>query len=154
MGYLKYLLPSAVLTLTGLGVLAGGLWVWTGLALFAVMVIPDMLMGFDFSSRRISRVLTFEIVTHSQRHTDLTVPYWKLKAYQDVPLVGNVIGYFFLSLVPPRWHRVMRKHLARWDNEFANSAEKVLAKKPILMQVGYRKKSALVIRREALNIRL
>lgn len=128
MDYLKYLLPSAVLTLTGLGVLAGGLW--TGLALFAVMVIPDMLMDFDFSSRRISRVLTFEIVTHSQHRTDPTVPYWKLTAYQDVPLVGSAIGYFFLSLVPPPlWHRVMRKHLARWDNEFANSAEKELAKK-------------------------
>lgn len=344
MDYLKYLLPSAVLALTGFGVLAGGLWVWTGLALFAVMAIPDMLMDFDFSSRRmgttgalfmlfvqvipltflwvaywiftsrhpepleiigaitsmaiitaavglpighemfhrsepvsrilgavftnlflfnyielehnkshhvetssaldvdtphrgesvyhfiprlfiyvhtngfaqearrmkgygksvwfstrsrvfwqwvgavalpgvfyladgwhsvsivlatallggaivtifsyvqhyglhrvpgspiekrhalnhtrpISRVLTFEIVTHSQHHTDPTVPYWKLTAYQDVPLVGSAIGYFFLSLVPPLWHRTMRKHLARWDSEFASPAEKELAKK-------------------------
>ncbi|AJP47911.1 hypothetical protein PG1C_04365 [Rugosibacter aromaticivorans] len=54
MDYLKYFLPSAVLTLTGIGVLAGGVWVWMGLALFAVMAIPDILMGFDFSVRRMS----------------------------------------------------------------------------------------------------
>ena len=80
-------------------------------------------------TRPVSRVLTFEIVTHSQHHIDPTTPYWKLPAFKDAPLVGSAIGYFFLSLVPPLWHRVMRRHLARWDSEFASPAEKELAKK-------------------------
>jgi len=78
--------------------------------------------------RPISRILTFEIVTHSQHHIDPTTPYWKLPAYRDAPLVGSAIAFFFLSLVPPLWHRVMKPHLARWDAEFANPAEKELAR--------------------------
>nr|ART36794.1 D435 [uncultured bacterium] len=77
--------------------------------------------------RPVSRMLTFEIVTHSQHHIDPTTPYWKLPAFRDAPLVGSAIGFFFLSLVPPLWHRAMRPHLARWDAEFADPAEKALA---------------------------
>ncbi len=32
--------------------------------------------------RPISRLLTFEIVTHSMHHIDPSVPYWKLPAYR------------------------------------------------------------------------
>lgn len=78
-------------------------------------------------TRPISRMLTFEIVTHSQHHTDPTVPYYKLTAYRDVPLVGSAIAYFFLTLVPPLWHRVTKKHLACWDATFASPAERQLA---------------------------
>ncbi len=84
-------------------------------------------------TRPISRLLTFEIVTHSQHHIDPTTPYWKLPAFRDAPLVGSAIGFFFLSLVPPLWHRVMRGHLARWDMEFANPAEKELARQANLV---------------------
>ncbi|GAB4353578.1 MAG: alkane 1-monooxygenase AlkB1 [Immundisolibacter sp.] len=78
-------------------------------------------------TRPISRLLTFEIVTHSMHHMDPSVPYWKLPAYRDAPLVGSAIMYFLLSLVPPLWHRVMRRHLAHWDAHFASPDERVLA---------------------------
>lgn len=78
-------------------------------------------------TRPISRLLTFEIVTHSMHHIDPSVPYWKLPAYRDAPLVGSAISYFLLSLVPPLWHRVMRRHLEHWDTHFASPAERALA---------------------------
>jgi fatty acid desaturase len=78
-------------------------------------------------TRPISRMLTFEIVTHSGHHTDPATPYWKLQAYRDVPLVGSAIGCFFMCLVPPLWHRAMRPHLQRWDEQFASPAERELA---------------------------
>lgn len=78
-------------------------------------------------TRPLSRVLTFEIVTHSMHHIDPSVPYWKLPAYRDAPLVGSAISYFLLSLVPPLWHRVMRRHLEHWDTHFASPAERALA---------------------------
>lgn len=79
-------------------------------------------------TRPVSRMLTFEIVTHSQHHMNPMTPYWLLPAYRDAPLVGSAIGYFFLSLVPPLWHRVMRGHLACWDRQFATPAELRLAR--------------------------
>lgn len=79
-------------------------------------------------TRPISRMMTFEIVTHSQHHIDPSAPYWKLPAFRDAPLVGSAIAFFLLSLAPPLWHKVMRRHLERWDSEFANSAEKELAR--------------------------
>ncbi len=78
-------------------------------------------------TKPISRVLTFEIVTHSMHHIDPSTPYWKLPPYRDAPLVGSAIAYFWLSLVPPLWHRVMRKHLQHWDDNFASAGERELA---------------------------
>lgn len=78
-------------------------------------------------TKPISRLLTFEIVTHSMHHIDPTTPYWKLPPYRDAPLVGSAITFFWLSLVPPLWHRVMRKHLQQWDQNFATEGELELA---------------------------
>jgi len=78
-------------------------------------------------TKPISRVMTFEIVTHSMHHIDPSTPYWKLPPYRDAPLVGSAIAYFWLSLVPPLWHRVMRKHLQHWDENFASEGELELA---------------------------
>jgi hypothetical protein len=80
-------------------------------------------------TRPVSRILTFEIVTHSGHHMDPTTPYWELTAYRDAPLVGSALAYFFLSLVPPLWHRTMRKRLHEWDDRFATPAERHLAAK-------------------------
>lgn len=77
--------------------------------------------------RPLSRALTFEIVTHSQHHIDPTTSYWDLPVYRDAPLVGSAIAYFWMALLPPLWHRVMRRHLARWDERFASPAERRLA---------------------------
>ena len=78
--------------------------------------------------RPLSRILTFEIVTHSQHHTDPTLSYWQLTPYQDVIRPGSAYGYFLLSLFPPFWHRAMKKHLAEWDEKYADAAELKLAK--------------------------
>ena len=77
--------------------------------------------------RPLSRVLTFEIVTHSQHHTDPTVPYWELTPYPDAARVGSAYGYFLLALVPPLWHKRMREHIRRWDENHATAAELQLA---------------------------
>lgn len=77
--------------------------------------------------RPLSRVLTFEIVTHSEHHTDPTVPYWKLTPYEDAARVGSAYGYFLLTLIPPLWHRKMREHIKVWDERFASPEELKLA---------------------------
>jgi fatty acid desaturase len=78
--------------------------------------------------RPLSRLLTFEIVTHSQHHTDPTVPYWELTPYEDVIRPGSAYGYFLMTLIPQLWHRKMREHLKVWDETFASEAERELAK--------------------------
>ena len=80
-------------------------------------------------TRPISRILTFEIVTHSGHHIDPSTPYWELEPYRDVPLVGSAIACFFICLVPPLWHPMMRRHLLNWDERFANPAERELARR-------------------------
>ncbi|MBQ0798839.1 MAG: fatty acid desaturase [Porticoccaceae bacterium] len=77
--------------------------------------------------RPLSRILTFEIVTHSQHHTDPTLPYWQLTPYEDVIRPGSAYGYFLLTFIPPLWHKVMRKHLTEWDEKYADAAELKLA---------------------------
>ena len=44
--YLKYLLPAVVVTLTGVSLLAGGVWAWVGVGFFVVLAIPDSLRNF------------------------------------------------------------------------------------------------------------
>jgi|TARA_R110002096_G_scaffold194791_15_gene377253 p-cymene methyl-monooxygenase len=78
--------------------------------------------------RPLSRVLTFEIVTHSQHHTNPTVPYHQLTPYEDVIRPGSAYGYFLLTLIPPLWHKKMRKHLQEWDEKYASNDELALAK--------------------------
>lgn len=78
--------------------------------------------------RPLSRPLTMEIVTHSEHHTDPTVPYWKLTPYEDVIRPGSAYGYFLLTLVPPLWHKRMREHLKEWDEKYASEDELKLAK--------------------------
>jgi len=78
--------------------------------------------------RPLSRLLTFEIVTHSQHHTNPTVPYHHLTPYEDVIRPGSAYGYFLLTLVPPLWHKIMREHLQQWDERYASAEELVLAK--------------------------
>ncbi|PCH85321.1 MAG: hypothetical protein COB89_02595 [Piscirickettsiaceae bacterium] len=78
--------------------------------------------------RPLSRVLTFEIVTHSQHHTNPTVPYHELTPYEDVIRPGSAYGYFLMTLVSPLWHKKMRVHLQEWDEKYATADELVLAK--------------------------
>ena len=78
--------------------------------------------------RPLSRVLTFEIVTHSQHHTNPMTPYWELTPYKDVIRPGSAYGYFLLTFLPPLWHKAMKKHLAEWDEKYADAAELELAK--------------------------
>lgn len=54
MDYLKYWTPVAVLGCSIAGLIAGGDWVWVGIASFPVLAILDTLVGADLSQRRMS----------------------------------------------------------------------------------------------------
>lgn len=64
---------------------------WTGLALFAVMAIPDMLMNFDFSSRRMGTAgALFMLFVQVIPLTFLWVAYWIFTSRHPEPL--EIIG--------------------------------------------------------------
>lgn len=70
-----------------------------------------------------------EIGRQGDHHMRGEVPYWELQTGQ-APNTGW--GYFTLlpvALVPPLWHRFMRKELARWDRDFATQGEREIARR-------------------------
>lgn len=75
----------------------------------------------------LSRRLTFEITTHSQHHLDPDRPYDRLEAMSGAPQLPGVWFCFLVSFVPPLWHHMMRRHLARWDRDHASTPERALA---------------------------
>jgi len=56
------------------------------------------------------------------------VPYHQLTLYEDVIRPASAYGYFLLTLIPPLWHKKMRKHLQEWDEKYASNDELALAK--------------------------
>ncbi|WP_018990728.1 alkane 1-monooxygenase [Aromatoleum toluclasticum] len=59
MDYLKYFLPVLMQVATLAGLLAGGHWVWVGIATFPLLALVDSILPMDFSARRIrSRALS------------------------------------------------------------------------------------------------
>lgn len=77
-----------------------------------------------------------EIGRQADHHDRGETHFWEL---DDVGAPNTGWGYFTLyalALVPPLWHRYMRKVLAKWDEEFASEGERQIAQK-INREVGY-----------------
>jgi len=105
MHYLKYWTPVLVLACSVAGLIAGGDWVWVGIASFPVLAALDTLVGRDYSMRKMSNpqlanlpiwicsigplaqyfVLAWAVVAH-----DLTA--WQM--------VGAVMGVAWMGVVP------------------------------------------------------
>lgn len=68
-----------------------------------------------------------EIGRQADHHDRGETHFWELDQV-DAPNTGwGYFSLFALALVPPLWHRYMRKKLAVWDENYANEGERALA---------------------------
>ena len=73
-----------------------------------------------------SRVL-FSLARHSHHHAAAELPYWKLRAYPNAPMLP--LGYLTMIvvvLVPPLFKKMMAPALKNWDEKHATAAERQL----------------------------
>jgi len=79
--------------------------------------------------RPLSRVLAYEITTHSEHHLNPDVSYVSLTPMPDAPQMPSLLVCFMASIVPPLWDRLIaRPRLQHWDRHFASAEEQVLAR--------------------------
>lgn len=105
MDYLKYWTPVAVLAASFAGLIAGGDWVWVGIATFPILAVLDTLVGPDLSRRRmtsgplanlpiwicsIGPLLQYLVLAWAVTAHDLTG--WQM--------VGAVMGVAWMGVVP------------------------------------------------------
>ncbi|MDF1817967.1 MAG: fatty acid desaturase [Immundisolibacteraceae bacterium] len=77
----------------------------------------------------LSRVISYEITTHSEHHLDAHVPYYALTPLSDAPQMPSVLLSFFVTFIPPLWDRyVAVPRLKQWDEHFASPQEQALAR--------------------------
>jgi len=76
------------------------------------------------SNRRISCWAMFNLPRHSHHHAKGAVPFEKLEAMPDAPvMIGGYISTIVLVLLPPLWFRLMAPKLQHWDDTMANDNE-------------------------------
>lgn len=81
------------------------------------------------SYRLLATGYLFNLPRHSSHHLNVRQTFWELKARPDAPRLPYSMGAMLaLCLIPPLWHRAMRRSLSDWDREFASPEElKLLA---------------------------
>lgn len=82
-----------------------------------------------------------EIGRQADHHDRGETHYWELSSVGGSPEGAPNTGFgyyteFVLALLPPLWHRVMKKKLAIWDRDFASPEEQKIARE-INRKVGY-----------------
>ena len=76
------------------------------------------------TNRRISCWAMFNLPRHSHHHAKGAVPFEKLEAMPDAPImIGGYISTIVLVLLPPLWYRLMKPKLQHWDDTMANEKE-------------------------------
>ncbi len=65
-GYLRYMLPTTMVTAGIAGLLLGGLWCWLGTAVFFAMAACDPFLGKDFGQRQQERPLLADAILYFQ----------------------------------------------------------------------------------------
>ncbi|RUT76925.1 alkane 1-monooxygenase [Marinobacter sp. NP-6] len=77
----------------------------------------------------LSRIMTFEITNHADHHLNSFQPYYALVPDQNAIRLPNVFVCFWAALIPPVWYNfIIKPALEKWDNEFASSEERELAR--------------------------
>lgn len=76
------------------------------------------------TNRKISCWAMFNLPRHSHHHAKGAVPFEKLEAMPDAPvMIGGYISTIALVLVPPLWYKLMAPKLQHWDDTMANEKE-------------------------------
>lgn len=79
------------------------------------------------SNHWMSSHVMYSLARHSHHHAAAEVPYWKLRAYPNAPMLP--MGYLtliVLSLVPPVFKKIMEPALKNWDEKHATPEERKL----------------------------
>ncbi len=72
-------------------------------------ITPSIAWNSDY---RMSRWCLLELSRHSDHHMRASVPFWKLRPIEGAPsLPGGYFVCFWISAIPPLWHRMMRDRL-------------------------------------------
>lgn len=60
------------------------------------------------TEQRWSRWTLLELTRHPAHHMKASLPFWKLRPYDEAPsLPSGYYGCFWLAVIPPLWRRVM-----------------------------------------------
>ena len=81
------------------------------------------------SNHWMSSHVLFSLARHSHHHAAAELPYWKLRAYPNAPMLP--LGYLTMivvALVPPLFKKLMDPALKNWDEKHATAAERQLLK--------------------------
>lgn len=77
----------------------------------------------------LSRLYAFEITNHADHHLNSYIPYYKLVPDMGAIIMPSIIVCFLSGFIPPLWYSaIIKPALKRWDNEFASSGERTLAR--------------------------
>lgn len=129
MDYLRYYTAFLVQIAAAAGFLAGGPWVWVGLASLPILGIVDSLLPNDFATRRVSSKALVEIpvwlCTLFAPVLYLVAAYWVATATDITALqyVGAILSLAWMSVVPlvPASHELyhQRGKLRRFVGRYA-----------------------------------
>ena len=127
MDYLKYWTPVAVLAASIAGLLAGGNFVWIGIASFPILALLDTIVGVDLSQRRMSNALLANIpvwICSVGPLAQYFVLAWTVATYElsGWQMLGAVLSVAWLGVVPlvPASHELyhMRSPLSRFVGHY------------------------------------
>jgi len=127
MDYLKYWTPVAVLAASFAGLMAGGDWVWVGIATFPILAALDTLVGADLSQRRMKNATLANIpiwICSIGPLLQFFVLAWAVTAHDLTgwQMFGAVMGVAWMGVVPlvPASHELyhMRGALPRFVGHY------------------------------------
>lgn len=127
MDYLKYWTPVAVLAASFAGLIAGGDWVWVGIATFPILALLDTLVGADYSQRRMSNGTLANLpiwICSVGPLLQFFVLAWAVGAHELTgwQMLGAVLGVAWMGVVPlvPASHELyhMRGALPRFVGHY------------------------------------
>ncbi|WP_029889161.1 alkane 1-monooxygenase [Polycyclovorans algicola] len=127
MDYLKYWTPVAVLAASFAGLIAGGNWVWVGIASFPVLALLDTLVGRDYSMRKMTNQTVANIpiwICAIGPLLQFFVLAWAVTAHDLTgwQMLGAVLGVAWMGVVPlvPASHELyhMRGALPRFVGHY------------------------------------
>jgi len=80
------------------------------------------------SNKVVSGFILFNLTRHSHHHAEAEIPFWKLRAYKNAPMLPyGYLTTILIALVPPVFKNMMQEPLNHWDQHHASPEERKLA---------------------------
>jgi len=85
------------------------------------------------SNHWMSTNVLYSLARHSHHHAQADVPYWRLDAQADAPVLpGGYLAMLPVALCPPLFKHLMTPALNAWDRSYATPGERELARQASL----------------------